>query len=293
MIFSILFLKILKSCRLLHYEPFQLETAGKLYTLAIAFFGMVVTGLAGLRFVNIPMFSALRRWATFFVIAGDYFWLGKVVDRMEFASVVMMISGAMVASVGDLAFDAMGYALTMLNCLVTAWYLILIGSKSKETNLSTFGMMYYNNLMCIPLVLLIVLAIELPQITSYEYYTDTGFLICFSLSSALAFALNYLVFLCSTVNSPLTTSITGQLKSIIQTIAGLFTFGGVSFTIPFIVGLLVSTVGGVWYGDIKYHQTIEQQSKKKISELEKVVVDSARSPKLAHTARREGGNLSP
>ena len=91
-----------------------------------------------------------------------------------------------------------------------------------------------------------------------------------------AFLLNYFLFLCSTVNSPLATSITGnlttnkhkqtkicvgQLKSILQTIFGLFTFGGVTLTFSLSVGLLTSTMGGIWYGYIKYAEQANTQKK--------------------------------
>lgn len=66
-----------------------------------------------------------------------------------------------------------------------------------------------------------------------------------------AFLLNYLIFLCSTVNSPLTTSITGQLKNILQTLVGLFLFGDVIPTMAFGVGLGISTVASIFYGHVK------------------------------------------
>jgi len=69
------------------------------------------------------------------------------------------------------------------------------------------------------------------------------------------------MFLCSTINSPLTTSITGQLKGILQTIFGLFAFNGVDLTPALNVGLITSTVGGVWYGALKYNEQVSKGTK--------------------------------
>jgi hypothetical protein len=95
------------------------------------------------------------------------------------------------------------------------------------------------------------------------------------MSLALAFLLNYFVFLCSIMNSPLTTSITGerstlfffllhelttdtgQLKNILSTVLGLFLFGGVVLTPSLTVGLLMSTIAGCWYGYVKYEEKME------------------------------------
>jgi len=254
-IFSLLFMRGLKDMGMLDYKPFNKELGKQLFPLAACFCGMVLTGLAALQWVNVPMFSALRRLTTFIVIAGQYFVLHKTVPADEFQSVVLMVIGAMVASWGDITFDPWGYTLTALNCIVTASYLVLISKKSKETKLDTFGLMYYNNVLSLPMVALIVMFTEWDVLMKFPLWWDWGFQVCFWMSSIQAFLLNYFVFLCSTLNSPLTTSITGQLKSIISTLLGLFMFGGVQLNLLMSVGLTMSSLGGIWYGQIKYNET--------------------------------------
>jgi hypothetical protein len=51
------------------------------------------------------------------------------------------------------------------------------------------------------------------------------------------------------------------LKSILQTVVGLFTFGGVVLTPSLVFGLSMSTFGGVWYGVVKYDETINKQQR--------------------------------
>jgi len=270
-VFSIVFLIVLKNWRFLDYPDFSPETAKSLVSLSASFCGMVISGLAALKFVNVPMYSALRRLTTFIVIAGQYFMLNKTVSMAELNSVIMMVLGAVIAGWGDIEFDLYGYFLTALNCLITAAYLVLIAKKSKETGLNTFGLMFYNNLLSLPVIALLVLFTEWDLLVAYDQWSSLGFHFVFFMSALQAFALNYFVFLCSTLNSPLTTSITGQIKSILQTIVGLFTFGGVILTTSLIFGLFMSTVGGIWYGYVKYiEQTVQSKSKvdKNIVDLE-------------------------
>jgi len=259
-IVALIFLYTLKKLKYLDFEDFNVETSKTLGSLALSFIAMVVTGLAALRYVNVPMYSALRRLTSFIVILIQYFVLQKTVGTREFISIVMMVLGALVAGWGDLHFDLYGYFLTVLNCVVTALYLVLIAKKSQETGLQTFGLMYYNNILSLPIIVVITLALEWKQLMAFNKWLNPGFLVVFFMSSIQAFLLNYFMFLCSTINSPLTTSITGQLKSILQTIFGLFAFGGVQMTTYLSIGLSVSTFGGVWYGYIKY---IEQVTKTK------------------------------
>jgi len=267
-VFSLLFLYFMRKGKLLDYEDFNIATAKSLAPLAGYFVGMVITGLAALRYVNVPMYSALRRLTTFIVIIGQYFLLNKTVPMDELVSVVLMVLGAFIAGWGDLSFDLYGYFLTALNCVVTAIYLVYIAKKSQQTGMETFGLMYYNNVMSLPIVVLIVMLTEYDALISFTKWGDIGFQMCFLMSSIQAFLLNYFMFVCSTVNSPLTTSITGQMKSILQTVFGFFTFGGVVFTPSLAAGLTMSTIGGVWYGVVKYQEQMKKNHKRSNSETQ-------------------------
>lgn len=220
---------------------------------------MVVSGLAALAKTNVPLFSALRRLSTLVVIIGEYYLLGKVTPGDESQSVVIMVLGAMIAGMGDITFDFIGSLYILFNCIVTAGYLIYIAKKTKETGLNTFGLMFYCNILSIPGTIVLTYVTEWQGISAYEGYSNLGFQFCFFMSSIQAFLLNYFIFLCSTVNSPLTTSITGQIKSILQTIIGLFMFGDVFITPLLVFGLSVSTIASFWYSHIKYQQTLNRQ----------------------------------
>lgn len=79
------------------------------------------------------------------------------------------------------------------------------------------------------------------------------------MSSVHAFLLNWLIFLCSTINSPLTTSITGQIKNIVTTLLGFCLFGGIAIGWEGIIGLILSTAASLWYAYLKYEQTASKK----------------------------------
>jgi len=257
-ILSIFLLMIFKHLKWIEYNDFSVFTAKRLGMLGIAFTWMVLTGLAALKYVNVPMYSALRRLTTFIVIVAQFIMLGKTVSTDELLSVVAMVLGAIIASFGDITFDLWGYILVALNCATTAWYLVLIAKKQKETGLNSFGLMYYNNIFSIPIIGILVLFSEYQDLVKFQYWLAVDFQITFLGSCLLAFALNYFVFLCSIVNSPLATSITGQLKAIISTLLGFVLFGGVVMTTNLAIGLSISTFGGLWYGKVKYDEQISR-----------------------------------
>jgi solute carrier family 35 protein len=260
------------------YKDFNIQTAAAVIPLSFFFFAMVVTGLGALRYVNVPMFGAIRRLTTLIVILGEGLILHKQYPKDEAWSVYLMVLGAFIAGLGDLTFHLLGYILCLLNCVVTAGYLVYIAKIKNETLLDTFGMMFYNNLLSIPFVLVAVVFTELEDILAYPLWQDFGFLICFLMSSLQAFLLNYFIFLCSTANSPLTTSVTGQIKNIFTTVIGLFLFGDVQFSVLLSLGLLIATLASMWYTHIKYQQQVQQEKAKQASYPTSHIITPPRIP---------------
>eukprot|EP01086_Lenisia_limosa_P003055 TRINITY_DN17239_c0_g1_i2.p1 TRINITY_DN17239_c0_g1~~TRINITY_DN17239_c0_g1_i2.p1 ORF type:complete len:116 (+),score=20.15 TRINITY_DN17239_c0_g1_i2:161-508(+) len=95
---------------------------------------------------------------------------------------------------------------------------------------------------------------ELHEFFEFEYISHPGFIICFLGSCFFALLLNFSVFLCTTYNSALVTSVTGQIKNILTTLVGLFAFGDVIFDAMNLVGLFISTIGSLHYAFIKFQQ---------------------------------------
>jgi len=91
---------------------------------------------------------------------------------------VVQKQGAIIAGAGDISFNAMGYILIMANCVITAMYLVLIAKKTEETKLDSFGLMYYNNILSLPIVIVLVFLTEANEVKDYPRLWDWGFLVC-------------------------------------------------------------------------------------------------------------------
>lgn len=137
---------------------------------------MVVTGLASLAFVNIAMYSVLRRITTCITLVGERAILGRVIPMDEQVSVYLMIGGAVFAGVGDLEFNLTGYILIMVNCLFTAGYLIFI-KQSQSLGLSDFALMYYSNIVGVPIYIFMVLTTEIGGVLSFTGMSEPGFIV--------------------------------------------------------------------------------------------------------------------
>lgn len=127
------------------------------------------------------------------------------------------------------------------------------------------------------------------NIVVFQYFQSNSFsfLVLFLLSLVMGIVLNFTMFLCTIVNSALTTTIVGVLKGVGSTVStpsfwtifiylysrwfcyrnrsscvhsfvgqtlGFVILGGVEVHALNVTGLVINTAGGVWYSYAKYQQ---------------------------------------
>ena len=232
---------------------------GRTFLFPSVFYGLhSVLCLAALTNMNIPMYSLMKRCTPFVTLLLGVLVLKKGPPGWKLAmSVGMITGGCFIAGYGDLAFDPAAYAFGAVSVLAQSLYLTLVQKSGSDfTTAETVHLNAYNN---IPIMLTCsVLFGQLgPALHAFKYH-NIAFVITFVTVISLGCLLNFLLFLCTTMNSALTTSITAALKSNISTLVGMFTFGGIAINVFTLGGIAINMVGGTWYTFIKY-----QDSRKK------------------------------
>lgn len=229
------------------------ETSRQVYPLTIVWWVYVVSGIAALRYLTIPMFSTLRKSTAMIVLILEAVLLRKRARPSVWVAILIMVGGGFIAGATDLSFSTMGYFLVSLCCLATALYLVLIVRVTNSSKLGTFALLYYNNVLALPLMLgyLVFFTKELEDVKVYPFLYDKKFILFFLFSAAQATLLNIAIFLCTKLNSPLATTVTGQMKDFVTVGFGLFVFGDVKLSVPNLVGLAISLLGSVVYSVIK------------------------------------------
>eukprot|EP00170_Pyropia_yezoensis_P003229 contig_13498_g3236 len=224
----------------------------------LLFIANVVVGLSALSLVNIPMFSAFRRLTLLFVMAAEYIMLNKRYSRSLIAAVVTMTVGAFVSALDDGTFSGLGYALVFINNVLTAAYLASIKRVMVEIDMSPLVLLYYTALLGLPFIAILLPASgELRNvIEAFSTRPDLwsfGFGVSVLLMAASAFLVNFSTSLCTDITTPLTTSVAGQVKNVLQTVLGFFSWGYVFSPIN-AVGLVLALMGQCWFAWIKYSQ---------------------------------------
>lgn len=225
----------------------------QLLVVSILYSANVGIALMALSSLNIAMYSTFKRLTVAVVLVGEYLVLNKTPSRWVVLSVMLMSVGVIVAGLGDVSFSLVGYSTAALSCIVQASYLIIVAKKEKELGMNSFTLLHYNSILSLPFVLVVgALKGEWLSCLEYPRLTEPVFIFNFCMACILGAILNYSIFVCTVVTSPLTLTVSGQVKSVITIIIGFFTFGGVQLTLLNAIGMSLNTAASASYSTVKY-----------------------------------------
>lgn len=256
MVFTVVSLRLAKAAGIVSFPAFDSSTFRKVFPLPLLFLMNLVTGLGGTQRLNLPMFTVMRRFSIFFTMVLESFILGTPQTTTIQLSVFLMLGGSVLAAFNDLAFDMQGYVLILLNDVFTAANGVYLKKKLDAKELGNFGLMYYNSLLSLPLLFcfLVFNGEELQQAMLYPRWEETGFLLCFCASGLMGVVLTYSIFLCTQLNSALTTTVVGCFKNIFVSYVGMFLGGDYVFQALNFAGLNISIFGSIVYAYFKFKQ---------------------------------------
>ncbi|KAL4320057.1 hypothetical protein GQ457_18G003330 [Hibiscus cannabinus] len=248
----------------------DITTAKRLLPVSLFYNANVAFALASLKGVNIPMYIAIKRLTPLAVlVAGFVSGKGKPTTQV-ILSVILTAVGVIVAAIGDFSFDLPGYTMALISVFFQTMYLVLVEKSGAEEGLSSIEIMFYNSFLSLPFLLFLIIATgEFPNSLALLLAKSNSFSFLFILvlSLVMGIALNYTMFLCTIVNSALTTTIVGVLKGVGSTTLGFVLLGGVQVHGLNVTGLVINTAGGVWYSYAKYRQK-KTKPVKVLSDLE-------------------------
>ncbi|KAE9554199.1 hypothetical protein FO519_002563 [Halicephalobus sp. NKZ332] len=239
-------------------------SSGSIFPLPLFFVLNLISGLGGTQKINLPMFTVLRRFSIFLTMVFEYFILRVTPPFSVKISVFLMIFGAFIAAIYDLAFDAYGYFLIMINDICTAANGVYVKKTLQDKDLGKWGLMYYNSLFMLgPLLVIATFSEDTVQVREFvaEGYFTSAVLLCFILSSICGFILNYSLVTCTHYNSALTTTCVGPIKNLFVTYVGMFSSGDYIFTWNNFIGVNISVIGSLLYTYVTFRTKAKPTSR--------------------------------
>jgi hypothetical protein len=245
--------------------------------MSVAYIANVCLGLLGLQMVNVPMFFCIRRTAAAFILAYEFVAMGRVAEPTVRGAVGVIVAGALVAGGDSLRADLVGYAVTLANNLATAAASVMQRQFADATKAASaaaassggsgggaggggggpFGVMYFQALTALPAcATLALLTGEMGTLAAFPHRADPSFWAAFIAASIMGLVLSYSSLLCTTHNSPLATSITGNAKDVVITIIGAIAFPGFKATATSVAGLILSFTGSGLYSYVNLRKAL-------------------------------------
>ena len=125
---------------------------------AIIFCLNIYSSSQALRTVTVQTFSVFRNVNTLITAVLEYITMGTPLEVASLLSIAMVIFGSIVYAWNDLDFNTEGYFWCILHICSMACYSILVKKTNDSLNLTAQEMSLYNNLISLPVFLLVMVA---------------------------------------------------------------------------------------------------------------------------------------
>ena len=201
--------------------------------------------------INVSMFVTLRKLVTVMVFFIDYFLYKKPIKPFTILCIFLITIGTILIGSDDFTADYFGYAVVIINNILTIIYVKFSETFKKNTGVTNLKLLVYNSYLANPILVVAILIsgeykkiMEYFQIKNFEgtYFGFCGFLIS---SCALCIMLNSSFFISNEKNSSLFTQLLSNSKDIIISFLSYFFLKDNKLTIKIVIGLLISTSGAI------------------------------------------------
>ena len=157
--------ELCKRLRWVEYPNFNMHTARLWAPVNVLFCFMLFSGMAALEHNSVPMVTIYKNITNIIVTAGDYYIFKTTTETLVLVAFGIMLSGAVAAAWNDMFTTMQGLFWMTMNCFTTAGYILSLKFATKNVKLSKFGMVFYNNVLCV--VFLLPAAIAATGPTTY------------------------------------------------------------------------------------------------------------------------------
>jgi len=229
--------------------PISAKAIRSILPLSACYLLNILTGLSATQNLSLPMMVLLRRASILMTMLLEKWMLDSQPSKTVQLSVALMLGGALVAALGDLSFNLVGYVVIFFNDLFTALNGVILKRTSEEYKASKMTVLYLNSLLSAAGVCVLVALVpgEVARVRAFDLWSSTSFLSYFVFASLMGSVLNLAIFLCTSTNSALTTTVVGCLKNVLTSYMGMFIGGDYIFSWLNFLGINISIAGSLIY----------------------------------------------
>ena len=252
--------EVCRRLKLVEYPPLTLQTVRAWAPVNIFFCLMLITGMASLEMNSVPMVTVFKNVTNILTATGDYIFFGNKPECLTMAALRIMLLGAASAARNDANITFSGVFWIIANCFSTAGYILYMKHAIKTIQLSKFGMVYVNNILCVAFLSPIAwyndevrLFANSPAIHTVDYIAKNIF------AGFVGFFLNFASLNCVAATGPTTFAIMGSVNKIPVAILGWLLFNSM-ITRKTWFFIAISMLGGFLYSYAKIRSSFQRNN---------------------------------
>ncbi|KAG0051849.1 GDP-mannose transporter into the lumen of the Golgi [Gryganskiella cystojenkinii] len=262
---AVIMLWVFKKLDLITYRNLDTAEAKKWFPISLTLVAMIYTGSKSLQFLNIPVYTIFKNLTIILIAYGEVLWFGSKVTPVMLLSFFFMVFSSVIAGWSDISSQGTselvqlnpGYFWMALNCFSSAGYVLYMRKRIKHFNFKDFDTVYYNNLLSLPVMLLLSMTLEgwTSGEISRTFAPDVRQALCAAiiLSGISSFLISYGSAWCVRCTSSTTYSMVGALNKLPVAASGIL-FMGDPATVGNVFGILFGFIAGLLYSYSKTEQ---------------------------------------
>lgn len=114
---------------------------------------MIYTGSLGLQYLPVSLFTVFKNLTIIGVALGERHMFSTRITPLMWLSFGLIVSSSLLGAYNDITFNALGYFWMIMNCLVSAGYILYMRRAIKTVGFADLDSVYYNNCLAVPVML--------------------------------------------------------------------------------------------------------------------------------------------
>ncbi|KAG0664052.1 GDP-mannose transporter into the lumen of the Golgi [Rhodotorula mucilaginosa] len=269
---------VAKRLGVITFRDWDREDARKWFPISFLLVTVIYTGSKSLQYLSVPVYTIFKNLTIILIAYGEVLWFGGSVTPLTLVSFSLMVLSSLMAASTDLlnwlngieapvkpgGQSSVGYAwmmvlrATVVNCFVSAGYVLAMRKRIKVTNFKDWDSMYYNNLLSIPVLVFFSVLFEdwssENLVRNFPEETRTSLLSLMAFSGAAAVFISYCTAWTVRTTSSTTFSMVGALNKLPVAASGILFFGDPA-TFANVSSILVGFFAGLVYSAAKTAQS--------------------------------------
>ncbi|KXJ94570.1 golgi GDP-mannose transporter [Microdochium bolleyi] len=272
---SIVCILTIEACRQMgmikNLAAFDTQKGKRWFPVSLLLVGMIYTGTKSLQYLSVPVYTIFKNLTTIVIAYGEVLWFGGSVTPLALLSFALMVLSSVVAAWADAVHAASahasadaiatlnaGYAWMGMNVICTAAYILGMRKVIKTMNFKDWDSMFYNNLLTIPVLIVLSLITEDWSSTNFAknfpVESRNSIMIGMIYSGLGAIFISYCSAWCIRVTSPTTYSMVGALNKLPIAISGIVFFAA-PVTTGSVSAIFLGFVAGLVYAYAKVRES--------------------------------------